>query len=151
MNQQIRWLDTQIETLATSTRQCEWELRELEAFRAELGGVWADRCAQDMASRYLNPMANDASEGIRSLHEQAGKLSACSACMGAAYQQFVEASARSSEVESLLNEAGMLLRTVDSLISETESYVKRTMQGISESETLLRQAEARGNSAPRGG
>lgn len=145
MHEQIQWVSNQVASFEDTVRQSKWQMEQIDDQRTQLRRVWDDACSEDMARRFLNPQARDATEALSFLEVQIQQLQGVSAACGDAYTEFEHVIARSAEIERLVGDAGNVFRTLDSLVSEVNRHAESSDHHANQAKMRLEDANRAGN------
>ncbi len=144
MTTDANWLRHRIEELEGAIRQARWQLGEIAHARGDAAPVWNDRCATDVATRYLGPLASGAADALDGLQEQATLLHACADALGAAGAEFEKASDAAREVERLIGVTETVFRTLDSILDTVLARVEESAAHTASARGHLESAAAVG-------
>jgi hypothetical protein len=145
MKTDVAWFRQRIDDFHHSVRTARWFLSELQDYRAEIRPFWNDRCAAEIAQRYLAPMANDAEACLAALTLQVEQMVACAASFEEADTSFDQMMTTAREVERALADANALIRSLDGVLGDAKRQSDDASDLAKLAQSHIERAHAVGN------
>lgn len=148
MSEEQQWINRLIDGFDESIRKASWQFNELESCRAEVKFAWDDSCSRELAQRFFDPHAEEATRTLADLRNGEQKLRAAHEALGAVDEAFDKAGKYSRRHQEILSEASTAFHAIDSLLSETHDRVSNSYRHQGDAMNLIQQANQAGNAAP---